>query len=92
MGAHNNFVAVNINVPLHQGHRFSQNVKRRSHQVHVQNFVVTYNAENALIVVTTAFRAKPNNDSLCRVGLQRAHSLTEAKHVVGVSDKLAGSW
>jgi len=26
------------------------------------------------------------------VGLQRAHGLTEAKHIVGVSDELAGSW
>jgi len=91
MGAHNNFVAVNINVPLHQGHWFGQNVKRSTHQVYVQNLVVTHNAENSLIVVTATFRAKPDNNSLRRVRLQCAHSLAEAKHVVGIGYKLARS-
>ena len=64
MRAHNNLVAEDINMALHQRHRLSQDVEASAHQIDKQHFVVAHNAEDTLVVVAGTLGAEVDNDAL----------------------------
>jgi hypothetical protein len=56
MDPHDNLVTIDVNVPLHEGHRLRQHVVARTHQVHAEDLVVSDNAEDALVVALGLLR------------------------------------
>jgi hypothetical protein len=64
MGAHNNLMAVNIDVALHEGHWLGEDIEAGTHQINVEHLMVAHNAENAFVVVASALRAEVDHDAL----------------------------
>ena len=88
MDAHDNLVAVDVHVSLHEGHRLRENIEACAHKVDAQDLVVANNAENALVVVASALREELDDDARLRMRLNGALDLREAEHVSAIVEKL----
>ena len=88
MVAHDNLVAVAVNVTLLQWDGFGENIEASSHKIDIEHRVVPDHAENAFIKVSDLWRIKCNDDPSERKRFHRPFGLREAEQIILVSDKL----
>jgi hypothetical protein len=88
VNAHNDLVAVDIDMSLHEGHRLSEHIEACTHEVDAQDLVVANNAENALIVVARALREELDDDARLRVRLDDAFDPGEAEDIGAIVEEL----
>jgi len=64
VGAHYDFVPIDIDVALAERNRLSQNIETRTNQVDKEYLVVFYKAKDALVEVTCSLGTKSDNYAL----------------------------
>lgn len=69
MDAHDDLMAVDVDVSLHERHWLREDVEAGTHKVHAEDIVIANNAENALVVVASGLREELDDDSCLRVRL-----------------------
>ena len=62
MDAHDDFVPVDIDVPLHQRHWLCKHIEASSHEVNVEDLVVSNNTEYSFVVALALLWIKLNNN------------------------------
>ena len=81
MESHDDFMSVDVDVPLHQGHRLSEDVKARSDQVNVEHLVVSDDAEHSLVVVCGSLRVELDDDPRLGPWLNGPLELGEGEYI-----------
>ena len=88
MGAHDDLVAVSIDMALAQRNRLSKHIVASTEKIDEEDFVVPDEAENSLIVVASALRAESNDDPLASVCLHHTLSHRNGEQIALVSEEL----
>jgi hypothetical protein len=88
--AHDNFVSVDVDMPLHEGHWLGQDIEAGADQVHVQNGVLSDDAEDPLVEVRALARGEGHDDPSGGVGVHCAFHLAETEHILFIGYKLEG--
>ena len=78
-------------MPLTQRDGLREHIIASTEKVYVKNFVILDKTEDALVVVSSALRAKRDDDSLRGVGLHDALSHRNREQVALVSEELEAS-
>ena len=78
-------------MPLTKRDGFCEHIIASTEKVYVKNFVILDKTEDALVVVSSALRAKRDDDSLRGVGLHDALSHRNREQVALVSEELEAS-
>ena len=63
MDAHDNLMAIDVDVALHEGHRLGQHVVARANEVNAEDLVVADYAEDALVVALRLLRVELDDDT-----------------------------
>ena len=92
MDAHDNLMAIDVDVTLHEGHRLGQHVVACTDEVHAEHLVVADDAEDALVVALSLLRIELYDYSALRVRQNRPLRFREGEHVRSVIEELEGCW
>ena len=92
MDTHYHFVSIDINMPLHKWHWLCQHIIASTNEVHVEHIVISYNAEDSLIVISGRLGIKLYDNSCLRMRLDNALSLGEGKNVSLVREEMERGW
>lgn len=89
--AHDDLVAIDVDVALHQGNWLVEDVIAGADQIDVQDLVVPHDTVDALIVVGGGLGGEGDDDAGLRLGVDLALNLGEGENVLVVSEELEGS-
>lgn len=70
--AHYHFMSIRVNMALAKGDRLGEDIVARSKQIYKEDAVVFDQAEDALVIVASALRAKCDDNPLGGVSLDNA--------------------
>lgn len=90
MDAHDDLMAIDVDMTLHERHRLGQHIVACTDEVHAKHLVVADNAEDALVVALSLLRIELNDYSALRVRLNRPLRFREGEHIRSVIEELEG--
>lgn len=85
-------MSININMSLHKRHWLGEHIEAGSYEVHIENLMVSYNAEHSLVVVGGGLRIELNDDPCLGMGLDCSFSSGEGENVRFICEELEGCW